>query len=158
MADMMRRRAGEARGWSDPLGQLTRLNQLLQSPMWGPDADFSAVETSQWVPAVDIREEDQRFVVEADVPGVDPSEIEVTLENNMLTIRGERKEEKEATVEEGSGARRIERAYGAFYRRFTLPDTANPDSVKARNDHGVLRIEIGKKETAQSRRIPVENG
>ncbi len=158
MVEMMRRRPNEVRGWSDPVSQLNRLNQLFQSPLWGPEADFSAVETSQWVPAVDIREDEQQFVVEADVPGVDPNDIEVTLENNVLTVRGERKEEKEAAADEGSGTRRIERAYGAFYRRFTLPDTADPENVKARNEQGVLRIEIGKKEAAQSRRIPVENG
>jgi HSP20 family protein len=155
MMNMVRHRPDQVRGLDNPLNQLDR---LFQSSLLNPDADFSAVETSQWVPAVDIREEDQQFVVQADVPGVDPNDIEVTLENNTLTIRGERKEEKEASTDDTSGARRIERAYGAFYRRFTLPDTADAESVKARNDQGVLRIEIGKKEAAQSKRIPVENG
>ena len=155
MMNMMRHRPDQVRGMDNPLNQLDR---LVQSSLLNPDADFSAVETSQWVPAVDIREEDQQFAVEADVPGVDPNDIEVTLENNTLTIRGERKEEKVASGDDNNGARRIERAYGAFYRRFTLPDTADPDDVKARNNQGVLHIDIGKKEAAQSKRIPVENG
>jgi HSP20 family protein len=153
--DRVRHRPNAVRGWNDPLNQLDR---LFQSALLNPDADLSAAETSQWVPAVDIREDHNQFVVEADVPGVDPNTIDITLENNMLTIRGERQEEKSTSDDEGSGARRIERAYGAFYRRFTLPDTADPESVKARNDNGVLRIEIGKKEAAQAKRIPVESG
>lgn len=147
MMDLMRHRPNQGRG-------LDPLNRLFQAPMLGPETDFSAVETSQWLPAVDIREEENEFVVQADVPGVNAEDIEVTLENNTLTIRGERKEEKDSVSDE-NGARRIERAYGAFYRRFTLTDTADPENVKARNNNGVLQVEIGKKEAAQSRKIPV---
>ncbi|PWG64336.1 Hsp20/alpha crystallin family protein [Spiribacter halobius] len=129
------------------------LNRLLDAPWFDRNLDFSTVETSQWVPAVDIREEPERFLVEADVPGVKPEDIEVTMENGVLSIRGERHYEKDTG---GNGARRVERAHGVFYRRFALPDTADPENVKARGENGVLVIEIGKREGARSRRIPVE--
>lgn len=154
MMEPVRHRPNAVSGWNDPLNQLDR---LFRSSLLNPEGDLSTAETSQWVPAVDIREENNRFLVEADVPGVDPSGIELTLENNTLTISGERKEEKDTSDDQANGARRIERAYGAFYRRFSLPDTADPENVKARNNNGVLQIEIGKKEAAQSKKIPVES-
>lgn len=145
--EMTRYRPG--RSLRDLTGEL---NRLLEAPWLTGTPDFSTVETSQWVPAVDIREEPERFLVEADVPGVKPEDIEVTMENGVLSIRGERHYEKDSS---DSGARRIERAHGVFYRRFALPDTADPEDVKARGDNGVLVIEIGKRESARSRRIPV---
>lgn len=146
--EMTRYRPG--RSLRDLTGEL---NRLLDAPWFDGNLDFSTVETSQWVPAVDIREEPERFIVEADIPGVSPEDIEVTMENGVLSIRGERRYEKDSS--EG-GARRVERAHGMFYRRFALPDTADPENVKARGDNGVLVIEIGKRESARSRRIPVE--
>ncbi len=137
-----------------PLRDLSHeINRLFDSPLFDLGRDASTVETSQWVPAVDIHEEQGRFVVEADVPGVSPEDIEVTMENGVLSIRGERKHE--AVSEEG-GVRRVERARGMFYRRFSLPDSADPNAIKARGSNGVLIIEIGKRETALPRRIPVE--
>lgn len=117
----------------------------------GDDASSSAV--SHWAPAVDVHEEADRFVIVADVPGVDPEAIDVTMENGVLTISGERKDEKR----EGNGgnARRLERVYGAFYRRFTLPDTADAERVEARSTHGVLEVSIPKKEQVQPKRIKV---
>jgi len=146
--EMTRYRPG--RSLRDLTGEL---NRLLDAPWFNAGPDFSTVETSQWVPAVDIREEPERFLVEADVPGVRPEDIEVTMENGLLTIRGERHYEKDSS---DNGARRIERAHGVFYRRFALPDTADAENIKARGDNGVLVIEIGKRESARSRRIPVE--
>lgn len=117
------------------------------------NGDASTVATSQWVPAVDIREEENRFLVEADVPGVNPDDIEVTMENGALTIRGERS--SEVKQDEG-GYRRVERVRGTFYRRFLLPETADPEKITATNKNGVLVIEIGKSEKAQPRRIPIK--
>ncbi|MBA1145816.1 Hsp20/alpha crystallin family protein [Ectothiorhodospiraceae bacterium WFHF3C12] len=131
----------------------SELSRLFDSPLFDLARDGSTVETSQWVPSVDIREEQNRFVVEADIPGVKPEDIEVTMENGVLAIRGERRHEQ--TEDEG-GYRRVERARGVFYRRFALPESADPDNIKARGENGVLKIEIGKQEKAQSRRIPVE--
>ncbi|HET8701208.1 MAG TPA: Hsp20/alpha crystallin family protein [Nitrococcus sp.] len=129
------------------------INRLFESPLFDFSRDLSTVETSQWVPAVDIREEPNRFLVEADVPGVNPEDIEVTMENGILSIRGERKQE---SVSEEGGVRRVERSQGMFYRRFSLPDSADPEAIKAHGSNGVLIIEIGKHEKALPRRIPVE--
>ena len=118
------------------------------------EVDQSNVVTSEWQPSVDIREEPERFVLLADVPGVDPKDIEITMENGVLTVKGERKLEREGTKE---GYSRIERAHGVFYRRFTLPDTADPEAIEARGDNGVLAIVIPKKPVAQPRRIEVSN-
>ncbi len=117
------------------------------------DADNSSVVTSSWIPAVDIKEEDKRFVLHADLPGIDPKDIEVTMEKGVLTIKGERVVEKD---EEEGGYKRIERARGTFYRRFSLPDSADPEGIKASSKNGVLEVEIPKKEQVQPRKITVQ--
>jgi HSP20 family protein len=106
-----------------------------------------------WAPSVDIKEEEDRFLVRADVPGVDPKDIEVTLDRGILTIRGERKEEKK---DEGEGYRCMERFSGSFFRRFTLPDTANPEKVSAHTDKGVLEVMIPKMAERKAKRIKVD--
>ena len=117
--------------------------------------DGSNVVTSRWTPAVDIREDTERFTITADVPGVEPGDIEVTMENGVLTIRGERKLE---TRDEGdSGYRRVERTYGSFYRRFTLPDTADAEAISASGKHGVLEVAIPKRAALQPKRIAVSH-
>ena len=113
----------------------------------------SAIATSTWVPSVDIKEEENRFVIHADIPGVDPKEIEITMENGVLTIKGERVNE---TKEERKNYKRIERVRGAFYRRFSLPDTADADKISAIGKHGVLEVVIPKRELAQPRKISVD--
>lgn len=135
--------------------ELNRNLGLVDNPGYeNTDNDNSNVVTSHWRPAVDIREEKDRFVIEADLPGVDPNDIEVTMENGMLTLKGERKVEKQAGS--GDGYKRVERAYGMFYRRFSLPDTADPDQIKAHGKNGVLEIVIPKQEKVQPRRISVK--
>lgn len=116
------------------------------------DEESGHVVASDWVPAVDIKEEQNRYVILADIPGVDPKSIEVTMENGVLTLRGERKLESE---EERAGYRRVERVRGSFYRRFTLPDSVDPEGITARGDNGVLEIVIPKHEKVQPRRIQV---
>lgn len=118
----------------------------------GADGDGSLAATD-WVPAVDIKEEAERFVIHADVPGVDPKNIEITMEDGTLTLKGER---KEASREEHDGYRRVERVTGQFFRRFTLPDTADAEGVSARGNNGVLEISIPKHAKAQPRRITVK--
>ncbi len=130
------------------------LNRFFDAPWLGGSPDGSTVETSQWVPAVDIREEADHYVVEADIPGVKPEDIDVTMEHGMLSIHGERHYEKKTGE---AGARRLERSHGVFYRRFALPDDADPDAIKAKGDHGVLTVTIGKHAGSRSRRIPVEH-
>ncbi len=119
-----------------------------------PDADDDgSIVTSDWAPAVDIREEEDRFELHADIPGVDPKDIEVSMDHGILTIRGERKLEAR---EETEGYKRIERSRGTFYRRFSLPDSADADKISARGQHGVLEVTIPKMEKVQPRRITVE--
>ena len=107
-----------------------------------------------WMPAADVHEEAARFLVTADIPGVDPEDIEITVDDGMLTIRGERNLEAPEDGAE-SGYRRVERTHGRFYRRFTLPDTADAEAVSAVGNNGVLEITIPKKETLQGKRIKV---
>ncbi len=106
-----------------------------------------------WIPAVDVHEEISRFVVRADVPGVEPKDIEVTAENGTLTVRGQRNFEKSATTQ---GFERLERVEGAFMRRFTLPDNVQTDRIAAKFAHGVLEITIPKQPQAEPKRIAVE--
>ena len=115
--------------------------------------DGSSVATSRWTPAVDIKEDSERFVITADIPGVEPGEIEVTMENGVLTIKGERT--LQSQVEADNGFRRVERAYGSFNRRFTLPDTADAEAISASGKHGVLEVLIPKRAALQPKRISV---
>lgn len=117
------------------------------------DGDASSVVTSQWVPRVDIKEEAERFVILADLPGVDPNDIEVQMDKGILSIKGERKVESALESERYS---RIERAHGVFYRRFALPDSANAEGITATGRHGVLEITIPKRPQATPRRIQVQ--
>jgi len=118
-----------------------------------PD-DNTDVAVSNWRPAVDIREEDNRFLITADVPGVDPKDIEITMEDGVLTIKGERTVEQD---EKQENYRRTERSRGTFYRRFSLPDTADADKIEARGKDGVLEIVIPKNEKVMPRRIAVKS-
>lgn len=115
--------------------------------------DVSTVETSQWIPLVDIKEEPNRFLISADLPGMEPNKIDVHMEHNILAIKGERIVENK---EEGKNFMRIERAKGTFHRRFTLPNTADGNNIKARYQNGVLEIDIPKREQAQARKINIE--
>ena len=111
-------------------------------------------ETKAWTPAVDISEDEHRYVIRADLPGVDPKDIDVNLEGDELTLRGERKEEKE---EKGKNWQRTERFHGEFYRRFRLPESADPEHIEAHSDKGVLEIVIPKQPKTQPRKISVNH-
>ena len=106
-----------------------------------------------WTPRVDVKEEENRFVIHADVPGVDPKDIEITLEDGVLTLKGERKSE---TQSEQDGWTRVERVAGSFSRRFTLPETVDAEGVAAKGEHGVLEIVIPKQAKLQPKRITVK--
>ena len=105
-----------------------------------------------WAPAVDIYETEHELVVKADLPDVDPKDLDIRVENNVLTIRGERKFEKEVNEE---NYLRVERAYGAFARSFTLANTVNSDAIKADYQNGVLTLSIPKREEAKPKQIKV---
>jgi len=140
----------------EPWGLVNQLhgeiNRLFDRNYAGQDNE-SGLTASDWIPAVDIKEEDNRFLIHADVPGVDPKDIEITMEDGILTLKGERKSE---TREERDGYRRVERVSGQFFRRFTLPDTADAEGVSAKGVNGVLEISIPKQPKAQPRRITVK--
>ncbi|CDH45526.1 MAG: Hsp20/alpha crystallin family protein [Candidatus Competibacteraceae bacterium] len=127
------------------------LNRLLEP--YASSEDQSSVATCDWIPAVDIKEEKDRYVLRADIPGVDPKEIEIIAENGVLTLRGNRPGE---TRENRAGYSRVERPCGSFYRRFSLPDTADLAKIAARSAHGVLEIGIPKQMHTVSRTIQVE--
>lgn len=116
------------------------------------ESDASNVVTSQWAPRVDIREDEQRFVILADIPGVDPAQIEVSMEKGILTIKGER----QAPNGDNGKYTRVERAHGVFHRRFTLPDSADAEGITATGKFGVLEIVIPKKPLATPRRITIK--
>ena len=108
-----------------------------------------------WAPSVDIYENEHELVVKADLPEVDPKELDIRVENNILTIRGERKFEKK--VDEANYLR-VERAYGSFARSFTLANTVNSEAIKADYQNGVLTLSIPKKEEAKPKQIKVTIG
>lgn len=115
-------------------------------------ADDSSVVTSQWIPRVDVKEEKDRFVLYADLPGIDPDDIELSMDKGILTIKGERSSE---STQETDRFSRIERSYGSFHRRFALPDSADPEGIQARGRNGVLEIVIPKRPESAPRRIQV---
>lgn len=129
------------------------LNQVLDHFLKGP-TDSSFIDTGTWAPAVDIKEEKNRFLVTADIPGVDIGDIHVSLENSTLTIQGKREFEKTENQDEYS---RIERIQGQFYRRFSLPQTADETKIDASYKNGVLQVIIPKKETSKGMRIEVRS-
>jgi HSP20 family protein len=139
----------------EPMGLLEQLRREMER-MYGDrgSSDEANIATaSDWVPAVDIKEEKECFIIKADLPGIDPKDIEIHAEGGMLTIRGERESEKK---ENRSGYKRIERTYGSFFRRFTLPDTADTDKITAKGNNGVLEIRVPKQEKVMPRKIAVE--
>lgn len=115
---------------------------------------FAEPNGRPWVPAVDILENENELVVKADVPDVKFEDIDVKIENGTLTLRGERKFEKQPA--EKGGWHRLERSYGSFERSFTLPETVDPENVKADYKNGTLTVTLGKKEIAKPRQIKVE--
>ena len=135
----------------DPIKQA--FDRLFEGSLFqNGSTDESSVVTSQWIPRVDIKEEAHRFVLYADIPGVDPQDIEVQMDKGMLTIKGERR--SEATQETESFSR-IERRHGSFHRRFALPDSADPEGIAAAGHNGVLQITIPKRPETTPRRIQV---
>lgn len=111
------------------------------------------VATRNWAPAVDISEEDNRYILKADLPGVDRKDVDISLENDVLTIKGERISESNV---EHEGYRRKERLHGTFLRQFTLPDTADVHKISAAMKNGVLAIEIPKQSKVEPLKITVK--
>lgn len=115
--------------------------------------DTSRVEGSDWTPAVDIKEEPDRFLLHADIPGVKADDIEVSMDKGILTIKGERKHE---STESKEGFKRVERSHGVFMRRFALPDGVDGENITASSNDGVLEVVLPKSEPEKPRRISVQ--
>ena len=140
--------------WSNPNPLQEEIKQVFEKFFNNDsDTDASSVVTSQWVPRVDVKEEAERFVIFADLPGVDPKSIEVNMDKGILSIKGERQAESRTENERYS---RVERAHGVFYRRFALPESANPDGIAAVGKNGMLEITIPKRPETTPRRISVQ--
>jgi HSP20 family protein len=125
--------------------------------LFGNVLEHSGEESNltSWAPAVDIYETAHELVVKADLPEVDPKELDIRVENNLLTIRGERKFEKQVNED---NYLRVERAYGSFSRSFSLANTLNAEAIKADYQNGVLRLTIPKREEAKPKQIKVNVG
>jgi len=143
------------RRYNNPWNLLNSLQRDLYSPEYNQlNDDDASVATANWAPSVDISEDEKAFTLRADIPGVEPKDIEISMEKGVLTIKGERQSEN---VEEKENYRRVERQSGQFYRRFTLPDSADANKIEAKSEHGVLTVTIPKQEVAVSRRIEVKH-
>lgn len=130
------------------------LDQIVAARYGMNGNDESGHSVADWVPAVDIVEERERFVLRADVPGVSPDDIDVSMDKGVLSVSGQRLEK---TAEEAHGVQRIERTSGKFYRRFTLPETANAEEITASSNNGILEVVIPKQAQIESRRITVKS-
>jgi len=140
----------------EPWALVNRLHRQLDRVLGdtaGTKPETAGSPSVSWIPRVDVYEESDRFVVLADVPGVEPKDITITAEAGVLSIRGERRSEKKTSE---PAYERAERATGTFLRRFTLPEGADTESITAKHANGVLEVTIPKHAKAQSRRISVE--
>ena len=137
-----------------PLGALNQLHREL-ARVFNEETRYepTSYEATNWTPQVDIREDDTKFQVSVDVPGVPAEDVEITLERNVLTIKGRRTTQSES---EANGFKRRERVSGSFFRQFTLPDTADESAITARVNDGVLNIDIPKGQQAKPRTISVQ--
>ena len=144
--------ARELATWpSDLFGIQREMNRMFDGFFRGTgDGDYAI---SSWTPAVDITEHDDQFVVKVELPGVNKDDVKITLENNILTIRGEKKQEKETKKE---NYHRVERSYGSFQRSFTLPTTVKNDKIDAVYRDGILQIALPKAEEAKPKQIEVK--
>ena len=135
----------------EPWSLLNRLQKEFENSYEETSSEGST-STAEWAPAVDIKEEDNQFVLLADIPGVDPEKIDVHMEAGVLTVKGQKESELKS---EKDGFKRVERSFGSFYRRFNLPDSADGEAISANCKHGVLEIVIPKREAVKPKKINV---
>ena len=132
-----------------------RLNRMFSRPALPRTNGKEAKIAADWVPSVDVSETDGEYQIKAEIPDVKKEDVKVTLEDGVLTIQGERKQEKE---ENGKKYHRVERSYGSFVRSFTLPDLVDEEKVKAEFKDGVLNLQLPKSEKAKPKAIEVKVG
>ncbi|GAC1435764.1 MAG: Hsp20/alpha crystallin family protein [Terriglobales bacterium] len=131
-----------------------RMNRLFRDS-YGPEGREEALANTSFAPPVDVYEDEHNIVLKIEVPGIDEKDVDIRIENNTLTLHGERKFEKE---EKEENFRRVERQYGSFTRSFTLPSTVDSENVKANYDKGILKISLAKKAEAKPKQIKVNVG
>src|SRR5437879_8286750 len=134
--------------------RMNRMNRLFRES-YTPEGPEDALTTTTFAPPVDIYEDEHNVTLKLEVPGIDEKDIDVRIDNNTLTVHGERKFEKE---EKEENFRRVERQYGSFTRSFTLPSSVDPQQVTANYDKGVLKIKLAKKAEAKPKQIKVNVG
>jgi HSP20 family protein len=141
----------------NPFGEMSllqnQMNRLFDTALQGwPDGDSNGrTGTTSWTPPADIFESENELTVNLDLPGVDPNIVDIRVENNILTIRGER----QFAENQKENFHRVERSYGPFARAFTLSTSVNPDKIRANYKDGVLSITLPKSETAKPKRIQI---
>ncbi len=128
-----------------------RVNRIFRES-YSPEGSDEALTTANFAPPVDVYEDEHSITLKLEVPGVDEKAIDVSIENNTLTVRGERTLEKE---EKAENFQRVERQYGSFTRSFTVPNSVDPEQVTAHYDKGVLKISLAKKAEAKPKQIKV---
>jgi HSP20 family protein len=131
-----------------------RMNRLFRES-YGPEGREESLASTTFAPPVDVYEDEHNLTLKIEVPGIDEKDIDVRVENNVLTVHGERKFEKE---EKEENFRRVERQYGSFTRTFTLPSTVDAEHVSANYDKGILKIALPKKAEAKPKQIKVNVG
>src|ERR1700726_3161219 len=134
--------------------RMNRMNRLFRES-YSPEGPEDALTTTTFAPPVDIYEDEHNIILKLEVPGIDEKDIDVRIDNNTLTVHGERKIEKE---EKEENFRRVERQYGSFTRSFTLPSSVDPQQVSADYNQGVLKIKLAKKADAKPKQIKVNVG
>lgn len=137
--------------WPRPAARQEQINHLFER-FFDKGAANAAAEPAQWVPRVDVREEADRFVILADLPGIEPDQIEIQMDKGVLSIKGQRNGEAATDTSRYS---RTERRHGSFHRDFSLPDSADAEGIVASGRNGVLEISIPKKAESTPRRIQV---
>ncbi len=141
----------------DPFKEMSTLQDRMNrafGDLWGRTrrADEDSLSGS-WMPAVDVRETKDALEITAELPGIEPKNVEVSVENGVLTLKGAREFEKAA---DGETYHRVERAYGSFERSFSLPTNVDPEKVKASYRHGVLHLTLPKREEAKPRSVTIK--
>ena len=131
-----------------PAGNLFRL----YNPFLAPRLARTDVVTDKWTPSVDISETEENFEVRAELPGITKDDLHVSVKDNLLTLSGEKRQEE---ADDTENYRRVERRYGSFQRKFTLPREVKTDDIKAEYNDGVLTLSIPKPETAKPTEIPI---
>jgi HSP20 family protein len=139
----------------DPFREVVALQNRVNSLFREMNEGDSPLTAANFVPPVDIYEDAKKVVLKLEVPGIEEKDLDIRVENNTLTVKGERKFEKE---EKEENFHRIERRYGTFYRAFTLPSTVDSEHVQASYQNGILKLELSKKPEAQPKQIKVNVG